>query len=74
MRFARRSTSSWDIPISSGEHLANIGDHTQDAYLEALGRAGRRLLKTIQQILDYSRMEAGALALDPSAIALAPFI
>ena len=57
-----------------GEHLANIGDHTQDAYLEALGRAGRRLLKTIQQILDYSRLEAGALALDPSAIALAPFI
>lgn len=47
------------------EHLANIGDHTQDAYLEALGRAGRRLLKTIQQILDYSRMEAGALALNP---------
>jgi PAS domain S-box-containing protein len=57
-----------------GEHLADIGDHTQDAYLEALGRAGRRLLKTIQQILDYSRMEAGALALSPSAIALAPFI
>jgi len=57
-----------------GEHLADIGDHTQDAYLEALGRAGRRLLKTIQQILDYSRMEAGALALNPSAIALAPFI
>ncbi len=57
-----------------GEHLADIGDHTQDSYLEALGRAGRRLLKTIQQILDYSRMEAGALALEPSAIALAPFI
>ncbi len=57
-----------------GEHLADIGDHTQDAYLEALGRAGRRLLKTIQQILDYSRMEAGALTLNPSAIALAPFI
>jgi PAS domain S-box-containing protein len=57
-----------------GEHLANIGDHTQDTYLEALGRAGRRLLTTIQQILDYSRLEAGALALNPSAIALAPFI
>jgi PAS domain S-box-containing protein len=57
-----------------GEHLAKIGDHTQDAYLEALGRAGRRLLKTLQQILDYSRLEAGALALHPSAIALAPFI
>ena len=57
-----------------GEHLADIGDHTQDAYLEALGRAGRRLLKTIQQILDYSRMEAGALVLNPSAIALASFI
>ena len=57
-----------------GEHLSNIGDHTQDAYLAALGRAGRRLLKTIQQILDYSRLEAGALALDPSAIALSPFI
>jgi PAS domain S-box-containing protein len=57
------------------EHLADIGDHTQDAYLEALGRAGRRLLKTIQQILDYSRLETGgALALNPSAIALAPFI
>ncbi|HVA41215.1 MAG TPA: PAS domain S-box protein, partial [Candidatus Binataceae bacterium] len=57
-----------------GEHLADIGDHTQDAYIEALGRAGRRLLKTIQQILDYSRLEAGALVLNPSAIALAPFI
>ena len=57
-----------------GEHLADIGDHTQDAYLEALGRAGRRLLKTIQQILDYSRMEARALTFNPSAIALAPFI
>ncbi|MGH7913995.1 MAG: PAS domain S-box protein [Candidatus Binataceae bacterium] len=57
-----------------GEHLADIGDHTQDAYLEALGRAGRRLLNTVQQILDYSRMEAGALALNPAAIALAPFI
>jgi PAS domain S-box-containing protein len=57
-----------------GEHLADIGDHTQDAYLEALGRAGRRLLKTIQQILDYSRMEARTLALNPSAIALVPFI
>jgi len=42
--------------------------------LEALGRAGRRLLTTIQQILDYSRLEAGALAFSPSAIALAPFI
>jgi PAS domain S-box-containing protein len=57
-----------------GEHLANIGDHTQDAYLDALGRAGRRLLKTIQQILDYSRLEAGVVTLNPSAIALAPFI
>jgi PAS domain S-box-containing protein len=57
-----------------GEHLADIGDHTQDAYLEALGRAGRRLLKTIQQILDYSRIEARALTPNPSAIALAPFI
>lgn len=57
-----------------GEHLADIGDHTQDAYLEALGRAGRRLLTTIQQILDYSRLEAGALAFSPSAIALAPFL
>jgi PAS domain S-box-containing protein len=56
------------------EHLSDIDDHTQDAYLEALGRAGRRLLKTIQQILDYSRLEAGALALNPSAIALVPFI
>jgi signal transduction histidine kinase len=56
------------------EHLLDIGDHTQDAYLEALGRAGRRLLKTIQQILDYSRLEAGALRLNPSAIALAVFI
>jgi len=57
-----------------GEHLADIGDHTQDAYLEALGRAGRRLLQTIQQILDYSRIEAGSLTLNPSAIALASFI
>ena len=65
--------SSW-ITDLVGEHLANIGDHTQDTYLEALGRAGVGLLTTIQQILDYSRLEAGALALSPSAIALAPFI
>jgi PAS domain S-box-containing protein len=57
-----------------GEHLADLGDHTQDAYLDALGRAGRRLLKTIQQILDYARLEAGAVTLNPSAIALAAFI
>lgn len=57
-----------------GEHLAGLGDHSQDSYLQAVERAGRRLLATIQQILDYSRLEAGAVELNPAAVALAPFI
>ncbi|MBF6558981.1 MAG: PAS domain S-box protein [Candidatus Binataceae bacterium] len=57
-----------------GEHLAEVGDDSQAAYLEAIQRAGRRLIGTIDGILDYSRIEAGVLELRPEELALGPLI
>lgn len=56
------------------EHLADIGDNSQEPYIEAVERAGKRLLQTIEGIVEYSRIEAGTLALRKVAIQLAPFV
>ncbi len=56
------------------EHLEEIGDASQSDALEALQRAGRRLGETIGEILDYARLQAGALELRPAAIELGPLI
>ena len=56
------------------EHLAEVGDDSQAAYLEAIQRAGRRLIGTIDGILDYSRIEAGVLELRPEELALGPLV
>ncbi|MGH7935022.1 MAG: PAS domain S-box protein [Candidatus Binataceae bacterium] len=57
-----------------GEHLIEIGDSSQMHYVEAVSRAGKRLLATIDGILDYSRLEAGAFDAHPIRLALAAVI
>lgn len=57
-----------------GDYLAERGDSSQAEYLEAIGRASRRLLRTINGILDYSRLESGNFQLDRKPLALAPLV
>jgi PAS domain S-box-containing protein len=56
------------------EYLATCGDHSQDAFLEGIGRAGERLLHTIEHVLDYSRIESGSFEVRPAPLRLAPLI
>jgi signal transduction histidine kinase len=41
------------------ENLKEAGDDTQLRYLEAVRRAGRRLLGTVDQIIAYAKLECG---------------
>jgi PAS domain S-box-containing protein len=56
------------------DHLAELGDDSQTPYFEAVQRAGRRLIGTIDGILDYARIESGALDLRPIDLALNPIV
>ena len=56
------------------EHLAEIGDESQAQYVEAMQRAGRRLIGTIDGILDYSRIESGSFNLRPADLMLGPIV
>ena len=56
------------------DHLVQIGDDTQQEYLEAAARAGKRLIQTINGILDYSRMEAGGFACKPELLNLSDLV
>jgi len=56
------------------EYLAMRGDHSQDVFLEGIDRAGQRLLRTIEHVLDYSRIEAGAFSVAPKPLRLKPFV
>ncbi len=53
-----------------GDHLAEIGDDSQREYLDAAARSGKRLVKTIDGILDYSKIEAGGLVCKPELLHL----
>ena len=52
------------------EHLEEIGDHSQQEFLDAMTRAGKRLLHTINGILDYSKMETGGFQVKPEVLRL----
>ena len=50
------------------ENLSEAGDTSQMRYLEAVKRAGRRLLSTVEKIIDYARLESGNFASRPESI------
>jgi len=56
------------------DNLIESGDENQIGYLSAIRRAGRRLLATIDQIVDYSRLEAGQFDARPETIDLAALV
>ncbi len=56
------------------ETIGDNGDPGLRQCLEAINRGGKRLLYTIQDILDFSRIEAGAFELKKERLALAPLI
>jgi len=53
------------------ENLIEAGDRTQVRYLEAVKRAGRRLLSTVEKILDYARLDSGDFDFRPEPIDVA---
>jgi PAS domain S-box-containing protein len=57
-----------------GEHLAEVHDSSQNESLEAVGRACKRLLRTLNALLDYSKLETGSLPENPQTVALVPLI
>jgi hypothetical protein len=57
-----------------GEHLAEVHDTSQNESLEAVGRACKRLLRTLNAVLDYSKLESRSLSENPQTVALVPLI
>jgi signal transduction histidine kinase len=57
-----------------GEHLADVRDTSQDDCLDAVSRACKRLLRTFDAVLDYSKLESRSLILNSRTIILAPLI
>ena len=51
-----------------GEHLAEHNDESQNDYVEGIQRACSRLSRTIDNILDISKIEAGAFNLAPAQL------
>jgi PAS domain S-box-containing protein len=54
------------------DHLAELGDRSQRSSLDAIGRACERLTRTIDSILDISKIDAGAITLRPVSLEIAP--
>ena len=57
-----------------GDHMAESGDKTQHQYLEAAARAGKRLITTMNAILEYSKIEAGGLECNPQLLHLSDLV
>jgi signal transduction histidine kinase len=51
-----------------------LGDDSQRETLEAVERASRRLIRTVQSILDMSRFETSTFETNPTQVALAPLV
>jgi hypothetical protein len=56
------------------DHLAELGDHSQRSSLEAVARASERLTRTIDGMLDISKIESGAMTLRPVSSQIAPLV
>jgi PAS domain S-box-containing protein len=56
------------------EYLTERGDGSQNEFLRAITRAGRRLLRTIDGVLDYSKLSSGTLETEPQRIVLGSLI
>ena len=57
-----------------GEHLAAQNDESLKEYMEGTRRACARLLRTIGNMLDISKIEAGALDLAPTQLEIGPWL
>lgn len=57
-----------------GEHLAEVHDTSQNESLEAVARACQRLLRTLNAVLDYSKLESHSLPENSQTVALVPLI
>ena len=57
-----------------GEHLAEVHDTSQNESLEAVARACKRLLRTLNAVLDYSKLESRSLPENSQTVALVPLI
>jgi signal transduction histidine kinase len=53
------------------ENLTEAGDRSQVRYLEAVRRASRRLLSTVEKILDYARLDSGDFDFHPEPVDVA---
>jgi two-component system, sensor histidine kinase and response regulator len=56
------------------EHLAARNDESVKEYAEGIQRASARLLRTIGNILDISKIERGAFSLAPTRLEIAPLL
>lgn len=56
------------------DHLNELGDPSQNEYLESAARAGQRLTETISNVLDYSKVEAGLFKHHCAPMRLAGFV
>jgi len=57
-----------------GDHLAESGDDSQREYLEAAARSGKRLIQTMNGILDYAKIEAGGFERKPQLLRLSELV
>ncbi len=58
--------------LGAAELLRMADDRAQPVYLDVIKSAGQSLLQTLNNVLDYSKMEHGPPVPRPAAIALAP--
>ncbi|HTT75402.1 MAG TPA: PAS domain S-box protein [Candidatus Binataceae bacterium] len=56
------------------EYLEENGDNSQKEFLAAITRAGQRLLRTIDGVLDFSKLSSGSLTVAPQMLKLEPLI
>ncbi|MEA2626121.1 MAG: hypothetical protein QOD06_2166 [Candidatus Binatota bacterium] len=56
------------------DHLADVGDHSQDPVLDGIEKGGKRLIESMDRILDLSRIESGSFEPSPQPMRLADAI